>query len=823
MWMRDIRGLLFKALVGGAGILSLPPTAYALVNVQDPVQREIQQSTGLQLSQEEILSRLDQSGLSRAQVQTQLTALGYDPAIANPYFDRLDGDLLSPIEQNADFLQAIAQMGILNEAGVPGADLDLTTLESFEVDPEVELELEPELLPFGQSVFERATTQFQPLAIGPVDPSYMLGPGDQIQLILTGDVELAYSLDVTREGLVVVPDVGQVFVNGLTLDDLRESLYRSLGAIYSGVRRINPTTRFHVSLGRLRTNQVFLIGEVSFPGAYQVNGTATVFNALYSAGGPSENGSMRSVQVRRGGNALRDVDLYDYLIIGDTSDDVRLEHGDLLFVPFAGPRVLIEGLVRRPAIYELREGEGLRDALGFAGGTLPDAYVQGVQVERILPVAERTPERERVLIDVNLIEDAGGEDFELIDGDQVNIPSISDRLDNRVALEGHVQRPGVFELTNGMLLSDLLDRSGGLLPDAFEAVAHLIRLVPTDSSYLLEQVSLDELGQPVADVQLRELDRVVIYGRSVLSNSALVSISGEVKNPGVFSLLEGMTAQDLLLAAGGFSAMADPYTAELARRGDALLLTDRIADSQNITFDRTLPSPLDMMESGDTSMGAQTAASASTVVLQDGDRVFVRRLQALRDEGDVQIVGEVLYPGPYPLEFRGEQVSSLIARAGGLTSEAYAAGARVIRDDLPVGLDLNSVLESPGGTEDLLLFPDDQLEIPQYDGTVLVLGEVTNPARAQWMPDMDFGEYLDQAGGLTVEADRNRASISYANGEQDQVSKFLFFRSDPDVEPGSTITVPVLSVEDGGGFDLDQWMSRFLSIATIVYMANQIR
>lgn len=820
MWMRDTRGLLFKALVGGAGILALPPTAYAQVNVQDPVQREIQQSTGLQLSQEEILNRLAQSGLSRVQVQTQLTTLGYDPAIADPYFDRLDGDMQSPLEQNSDFLQAIAQMGLLNQPTDTelGIELGSATPQS-----PAAVGVSPSRIPFGQSVFLSATTQFQPLAVGPVDPSYMLGPGDQIQLILTGDVELAYSLDVTREGFVVVPDVGQVFVNGLTLDDLRESLYRSLGAIYSGVRRTDPTTRFHVSLGRLRTNQVFLIGEVSLPGAYQVSGTATVFNALYSAGGPSDNGSMRSVQVRRGGNALRDVDLYDYLIIGDTSDDVRLEHGDLLFVPFAGPRVLIEGLVRRPAIYELKEGEGLRDVLGFAGGALPDAYVQGVQVERILPVAERTPERERVLIDVNLIERAGGEDFELIDGDQVNIPSINDRLDNRVALEGHVQRPGVFELTNGMLLSDLLDRSGGLLPDAFEAVAHLIRLVPTDSTYVLEQVSLDGLGQPVVDVQLRELDRVVIYGRSVLRNSGLVSISGEVKNPGVFSLLEGMTAQDLLLAAGGFSATADPYTAELARRGNALLLTDRIVVSQDITFGRTLPSPLDLMENGDTSMGAETAASADAVALQDGDRIFVRRLQALREEGDVQIIGEVLYPGPYPLEFRGERVSSLVARAGGLTPEAYTPGARVIRDGLPVGLDLDLVLERPGGTEDLLLFPSDQLEIPQYDGTVLVLGEITNPARAQWRPGMDFGDYLDQAGGVTAEANRDLASITYANGEADQVSKFLFFRSDPDVEPGSTITVPVLSLEDGGGFDLDQWMSRFLSIATIVYMANQIR
>ena len=655
----------------------------ATLCAQDPVQREVARRTGQQLSQEEILNRLGQSGLSREQVKAQLATLGYNQAIADPYFDRLEGETEAPLTQNADCLQALAQMGLFNQPTT-------TDLEAPPAPSPTRQAAAPTagLSVFGQSVFSRATTQFQPLAAGPVDPGYMLGPGDQIQLILTGDVELAYNLDVTREGFVVIPDVGQVFVNGLTLDDLRESLYRSLGAIYSGVRRTNPTTRFHVSLGRLRTNQVFLIGEVSFPGAYQVSGAATVFNGLYSAGGPGGNGSMRSVQVRRGGSVLRDVDLYDYLISGETSDDIRLEHGDLLFVPFSGPRVSIEGMVRRPAIYELKEGEGLTDVFGFAGGALPEGYVQGIQVDRILPVAERTPEREHVLIDVDLTELAAGQDFELIDGDRVTVPSISDRRDNRVALEGHVQKPGVFELTPGMRLGELLDRGGGLLPDAFEAVAHLIRFVPTDSTYVLEQVSLDGFGRPVVDVRLRELDRVVIYGRSVLRSSAVVAIRGEVKNPGVFPLQEGMTAQDLLLAALGFTARADPYTAQLVRRADGVLLTDTIAVSQDITFGRTLPSPLDLMNTGVTPMGASDAAPAETVELRDGDRIFVRRLQGLREEGDVDVSGEVLYPGPYALELRGEHVSALVARAGGLTLEAYVPGARVVRDSLPVGLNL---------------------------------------------------------------------------------------------------------------------------------------
>lgn len=813
MCIKDTRGLLLGTLVIGASLVAIATGARA----QDPVQREIRARTGQQLSQEEILTRLGQSGLSREQVREQLSSLGYDPAIADPYFDRLETGDESPLTQNADFLQALAQMGLLNEP------LTQDLADSPPLSPARQVApARAGLAVFGQSVFSRATTQFQPLVAGPVDPGYLLGPGDQIQLILTGDVELAYNLDVTREGFIVIPDVGQVFVNGLTLEALRESLFGSLGAIYSGVRRNNPTTRFHVSLGRLRTNQVFLIGEVAFPGAYQVSGAATVFNGLYNAGGPAESGSMRSVQVRRAGRVLRDVDLYDYLVSGDTSDDVRLEQGDLLFVPFAGPRVSVEGMVRRPAIYELKAGEGLRSVLDFAGGPLPEAYVQGIQVERILPVEERTPERERVLIDVDFTELDAGQDFALLDGDRVTVPEIGDRRDNRVALEGHVQKPGVFEVTPGMRLSGLLDRGGGLLPDAFEAIAHLIRFVPADSTYVLEQVSLDGFGRPVVDVPLRELDRVVIYGRSTLRSSAVVAIRGEVKNPGVFPLHEGMTAQDLLLAAGGFTGRADPFTAELVRRADGITLSDTIAVSRNITFGRTLPSALDRMEDGVRPLDVAGAVSAESIALRDGDRIFVRRLQGLREEGDVDVMGEVLYPGPYALERRGERVSALIARAGGLTPEAYTAGARVVRGGLPVGLDLGRALASPGRMSDLLLFPGDRLEVPPYDGTVRVLGAVGTASRVQWRPGLGFGDYLARAGGVTQEGDRGRAFITYANGELDRSGRFLFFRSDPDVLPGSTITVPVKERSEGGGFDVDVWLARVLSLATVIVAVNSI-
>ncbi|MEE2669523.1 MAG: SLBB domain-containing protein, partial [Gemmatimonadota bacterium] len=805
-------------------IVGLTPRS---ARAQDPVQQEVLRLTGQEVSEEEILSRLAQSGLSRTEVRSRLSTMGINPNIADAYFDRIDGSSTDPLIQDADFLQALAQMGILADTTlIAPAD---TTADDLLMD---RLAPRPEELPdsiltvFGRNVFSGVTTQFQPVTVGPVDPDYRLGPGDQLQLILTGDVELAYTPDVTREGFIVIPDVGQVFVNGLTLGDLTDRLYARLGAVYSGVRRGgDATTTFHVSLGRLRINQVFLVGDVSLPGAYQVSSVATVFNALYSAGGPGERGSVRSVEVQRSGQMVGDLDLYDYLIRGDASDDIRLEQGDLLFVPLAGPQVSIEGFVRRPAIYELKPGEQLRDLLEFAGGPRPEAYLRRIQIDRILPPEDRTPERERVLLDVDLEVMSNDEDFELLDGDHVSILSVGETVSNLVVVEGHVEKPGILELAPNMTLGDAITRAGGLLPDAFDLVAHLIRLEASDSTYVLERVSLDADGQPVPDVTLRELDRVIIYGRSELRTEAFVSVGGEVKDPGVFPFNPGMTAEDLILTAGGFTARADPYTAQLVRRTGGLLLGETVAESRDIVFDSSLPSALDMLfENGVPENGSEGAIPARTIELQDGDRVFVRRLQGLRDEGDVIVSGEVLYPGPYALERRGETVSSLIQRAGGLTTDANIDGARLVREEIPLGLNLESALRSSEllqTEDDLILFPGDSLNVPQYDGTVLIIGAVEFQSRTRWREGMDLDDYLDQAGGVIEGGDRGRVSVTYANQERQRTNKTLLWRSDPPVEPGSTISVP-FKPESDAGFNTDAMLTRLMSIATIMVAILQI-
>jgi protein involved in polysaccharide export with SLBB domain len=761
--------------------------------------------------------------MSRGEVRSRLSSLGLDPSLGDAYFDRLEGLSNDPLVQNADFLQALAQMGVLNEAAgfEPAAAIDLER-ESLAL--AIEAIPENVLTVFGRDVFGGITTEFQPVVSGPVDPDYPMGPGDQLQLILTGDVELAMSLEVTREGFIVIPDVGQIFVNGLTLGDLTDVLYGRLGSVYSGVSRgDDATTTFHLALGRLRTNLVYIVGDVSIPSGYQISSVATAFNALYNAGGPSEQGSMRAIEVRRGSRLVAELDLYDYLIRGDASSDIRLQQGDRIFVPIVGSQVSIDGLVRRPAIYELKPGEQLRDLIVFAGGPRPEAYMRRIQIDRILPPAQRTPGRERMLVDVDLETMPADQDFELLDGDRVTVFGIGDRRDNQVVVEGHVERPGLFELVPNMTLGDVITRAGGLLPDAFDVVAHLIRLVPSDSSTVLESVSLDAGGRPVPDVLLREMDRVVIFGRSELRTDAFVSIEGEIKNPGLFPLHVGMTAEDLLLVSGGFTETADPLTAQLVRRENGLVLGETVAVSRDIVFDRSLPSAFDLFDGVVPQPGPEVGEPARDVELRNGDRIFVRRFQGFRDDGDVVITGEVLYPGPYALERRGETVSSLLARAGGLTAEAYVEGARLIRGGLPLGLNLVQVLDQSRRGVDLILQPGDALEIPEYDGTVQIIGAVEFQSRTPWRSRWNLGDYLEQAGGTVQNADRNATVVTYANQERQHSSKFLWiFRNDPVIEPGSTISVPFKAPREGGGMNANQLLAWTTSIVTLFVLIDQL-
>src|SRR6266702_675595 len=581
-----IGGLVGVAPVSVAQNPPLPPPSQA----QQALQEAVQQNPGLA---DVIRQRLLQSGLTPEQVRARLQASGYPANLFDAYLGGAPPGAALPA--GALELAAVQALGLppVQQTLLP-VDTGLIRMRGGNTPSAV----------FGVDVFRRTTTQFLPLLSGPVPPDYRLGPGDVTVLILTGDVELAYTLQVTREGFILVPQVGQVFVANLTLDQLRDVLYSRLGRVYSGVRRsASATTRFDISVANVRANQVYVVGEVAQPGAYQISSLGTVLTALYAAGGLTERANTRQVEVQRHSKPVATFDLYEYLLRGDTRNDVRLETGDVVFVPVHGTRVQVTGAVTRPAIYELNAGESLADLIRAAGGFRPDAALQRVSVYRTLPASQRTPGLPpRTVIDVRLspvpVGDPVGRDaeirgsvlvppFAVEDGDSVVADSLPLRgARNFVDIKGNVYLPGRYGLEPGMKLSGLVKRAGGLRPATYAGRAHVERLNPTDSTRFVLPVELpsDSAKRWKEDPELREYDIVTIYGRPEMRDSMYVAISGMVNEPGQYPWREGITLRDLVLMAHGPKIGAYLKEAEVARLP---------ADRSHGELARTVREPMD--------------------------------------------------------------------------------------------------------------------------------------------------------------------------------------------------------------------------------------
>lgn len=812
--------------------------------VQDTgdVRRLIEEATGNAMSQAEIIDRLRQSGMTRFQARSRLQQMGYSPGLVDQYFDLIErgGE---PPEGTADdqFLKALRDIGVVVDTVIPGpVPGDGAMVDALGVDPWLSYDpfAEPDTIEvFGAALFRRPITHFTPMLTGPVDRGYRLGPGDEVTLILTGDVELAYTLPVNREGFFVIPSVGQVFVNGLTLAELEDRLYDRLGRVYSGVRRDgNATTRFQVSLGRLRVNQIFVIGEVNRPNAYQVSAAASVLHALYLAGGPNLRGSFRQIQVRRGGKVVQTVDLYDYLLNGDAQSDIRLEHGDIVFVPEYERRVTVNGAVRRPAIYELLEGEDLRDAIRAAGGFKAAASVRRIQVDRILGPDERRPGVERVLHDIDLAEFADDRGVELAvrDGDVVQVFAVSDERRNRVVITGPVRKPGIYEWREGLTLEDLIERAEGLEEHAYTARAHIYRLNEVDGSHRLLRAHLrDDAGGGIGDVVLADRDSIVIFDRQELRNPDFATITGYVKHPGTYPIAEGMTVRDLILAAGGFIEGADTHLVEVGRLPDPSIRKDTTAI---VIYVPIAPETRDDEVFKAAAADPDAALARRDVpdwmpgpeefVLVHGDNVFVRRAPGYEQPRSVQVTGEVHYPGTFILTNRQERVLSILQRAGGLTEEANVEGIRLYRRGQLVAMDVHSVLRDPKSRYNIVLEPGDSLDVPVYDPTVLVTGAVTFESRILYEPGKGLDYYVNRSGGYADLADEGRVTVLYPDGERAVVTRrTFFFDSKPRIRPGSTIFVPTRSASNRGidwGTVLTRTTAILSTLATVLIAVDRV-
>src|SRR5437867_198230 len=619
-----------------------------------------------------VRQRLTSSGLTPDQIRARLRAAGYPENLLDSYLGSSTGP--TPSQIGPTELAAIEALGLAPfHSGGTALPFD-TGMVRRRGDT-----LAPPSAVFGVDVFRRTSTQFLPLLSGPVPSDYRLGPGDMLVLILTGDVELAYTLQVTREGFMLIPQVGQVFVSNLTLNQLRDVLYTRLGRVYSGVRRgANATTRFDITVANVRANQIYVVGEVTQPGAYQISSLGTVLTALHAAGGITERANMRQVELQRLGKLVATLDLYDYLLRGDVKSDVRLQTGDVVFVPVHGTRAEVEGAVTRPAVHELKAGETVTDLVHAAGGFRPDAQLKRLAVYRLLPVANRSPgSPPRAVIDVALTPAASTEHgavppgdpplpvtmapMALEDGDSVVVDAVAPLAGQYyVAITGMIRKPGIYPWREGMTLRELVLLGRGPTVGADLREAEVARMpqdrsqgqlattvrVPLDSSYLFERDSLGRYfgppGTPLPargtpEVKLEPFDNVLILKQPEFDFQRTVTILGEVKSPGTYSL---RTKQDRL--------------ADLLDRAGGLT---RQAYAQGVRFYR-LDSGLGRIDI-DLVAALRDRTSRDNVILQPGDSIFIPEYEpSVRVQGAVNSPGSVLWQ-------QGRGLDYYIGAAGG--------------------------------------------------------------------------------------------------------------------------------------------------------------
>src|SRR5215510_12247184 len=510
---------------------------------------------------------------------------------------------------------------------------------------------------FGLDFFDRETTRFDANSMGGADPNYRIGPGDVLTLVLTGEVEKTYPrLTVSRDGMILIPDAGLVNVVGKTMSQLNDLLYQRLGAVYSGVRRSNgATTRFYLSVTQIGNNQVFVNGDVKAPGSYRPSRAGTVLTSLYLAGGPTESGSMRRVEVKRAGEVVSILDFYDYALHGDASGDIRLENNDIVFVPPRGPQVRVAGHVLRPAIYEVAPNETIGDIIRMAGGLTELADRRRIQVERIVPPSQRTASgRDRLMVDVPLDKldstPARG-------GDIVRVYQIAKHVTNRVTVKGNVWSPGTIALTAGMTLQDALRSAGGPKPDSYLESVLISRLKPDSTREMRRSSLTDTSGHATNNIQLDDGDEITVFSTTEMRPKQFVTVGGAVKKPGIkIPYREGMTIRDAVLLAGGFVEGALLTEAEVARlpsdrAGGVAAVTSTVPLDSTYLFGRGAEGSF-VLPPGITA----PKGSGPQFTLQPYDAIVIKWQPNWQLQQTVVLRGEVRFPSDYSLVHNTERL-----------------------------------------------------------------------------------------------------------------------------------------------------------------------
>ncbi len=788
-----------------------------------------------------LVRRAEEAGLSEAELIQMAQIRGVPQEEIDKLRERLEGlDLIVSSSGSAD----------RPSKRKPRRQFDLNEITRGMIDPgEKDLDKEEKEEYFGMSLFysKNRRLTFEPNLNMATPMNYVIGPGDMLYIDVYGQSEKYYEVYVTPEGNVLLDNIGPINVSGLSVDEVSNVLKSRLSRFYTGLAGSDPNTFLQVSLGNIRTIQVHLVGEVRLPGTFTLSAFSTVFNALYAAGGPNENGTMRNVKLVRNNKEIATIDIYDFLMNGRANMERQLQDQDIILVePFEG-RVSLKGEIKRPRIYEVKSEETLEDLLKYAGGFTDEAFRERIGVTRIT-------DKEKAISDV--FKDQFGF-FMVKGGDSYEVGKVLDRYTNRVQIKGAVFREGNYSLSEGMTLTQLIKKAEGLRGEAYTKRITLLR-TKEDLSPEMKQYDLGAIlkgNQP--DVPLRAEDIVRIPSIYDLNEDFYVKIAGEVRQPGVYPFAEDMTVEDLIMQAGGLKEAASRTDIEIARRSSANTARD---------YSEIIP----------VSVAQDLSLNPNPIRLQPFDNIAVRRKTNFALEKTVQIEGQVKAPGVFSLRHAEERISDIITRSGGITEFAYAKGATLIRrtefyqtesekiqkqrnlrnllerlnldfedptesqamllsrlakalveredefmvdaeeaiiaaregllgdiaesragispvkikETEAIAIDLETILKHPGSRFDLILEEGDIISIPRQLQTVRLRGDVIYPTTVRYENFRSMSYYINRAGGFDNRAKRRRTYVVYANGEVARTKNFLLFNVFPKVEPGAEIIVP---------------------------------
>ena len=638
---------------------------------------------------------------------------------------------------------------------------------------------------FGQNLFTNKQLDFNPNLNIPIPDDYVLGPGDEIIINIWGNSQLSDQQTISPDGDIVLSDVGRVVLSGLKMKDATKRIKNAYAKVYSDLN--SGETYLKVTIGKLRSIQVNILGEVATPGTYTISSLSTVFHALYVAGGISPIGTLRNINVYREGKSFASVDVYQYLMKGENQGDVILKDGDVVLVGTYEMLVNVSGLVKRPMQYEMKRTEKLEDLLYYAGGFAEKAYSQNVQLSRVGENGHQ----------FYTVEKSEFSSFGLKNGDAITVSAVLDEYENKVEIRGAVYREGDYSIDEKIkTVKDLLRAAGGLKGDAYRERAILYRQAE-DLTRESESFNIgDLLNGIIADIPLRKND--ILFIPSILSTkeSQYITIRGDVKNPGQYEFFKNMNVGDVIIQAGDLLESASRAKIDIYRRG--------YVDKKIETFSLSLDEDVE---------------KTNSFKLEPYDEIFIYKDLGYQKQENVAIIGEVMYPGVFAKLNKGETVSSLIDRAGGFTSDAYIEGCRLVRrmndeerlrtqrtyekikrdesltndslmanefnlsEEYVIGLNFKKIMENKGGEDDIILREGDKLYVPQYNGVVKISGAVASPTVIPYQKTSILN-YIDHAGGYEKRAAKCKKYVVYMNGE---TMKLRFARQ---IKPGSEIVIP---------------------------------